>query len=113
MREPRLLRAGVLPAVIWVVACGGSDAPEAQPCWASAADGVAAQTMARACGTRIEVASERTEYSELFIEPSGGRTLVASVVPQRARRRDGTWGAIDTTLQEVNGAIAPVGTAAD
>ena len=113
MREPRLLRAGVLPALIWMAACGGSDAPDAQPCGASAADDVAAQTMARACGTRIEVVSERTEYSELFVDPSGGRTLVASVVPQRARRRDGTWGAIDTTLQEVDGAIAPVGTAAD
>lgn len=113
MRVPRLLRAGVLPAVIWVAACGGSDEPDARRCRARAADDVTAQTMARTCGTRVEVASQRTEYSALFVDPSGSRTLVAAVVPQHARRRDGTWGAIDTTLHEVDGAIAPAGTAAD
>jgi hypothetical protein len=98
---------------MWLAACGGSDEREGQPCAASAPDDVAAQTMARTCGARTEIASERTAYSELFVDPSGTRTLVASVVPQRARRRDGSWGAIDTTLQEVDGAIAPVGIVAD
>ncbi|HEX2685209.1 MAG TPA: hypothetical protein VHN14_01260, partial [Kofleriaceae bacterium] len=101
------------------VAGGPADASEiaqaiaAQRCDASAPDELAAETMAKSCGSRVEVESERTEYTELYVEPSGNRTMVAAVVPQRARRQNGTWGPIDTTLQQVGDQLAPVATAAD
>jgi hypothetical protein len=73
-------------------------APTAQRCRTTAADVHAAEAMARACGSSVEVASERSEYAEVYVEPSGSRTVVAALVPQRARRADGTWSAIDTTF---------------
>jgi hypothetical protein len=85
----------------------------ARPCDANAPDEFAAEAMAKVCGSRVEVESERTEYSELYVEPSGNRTIVTAVVPQRARRRDGTWGPIDTTLQQVGDELVPVATAAN
>lgn len=87
---------------------GGAGAAPTQPCATSMADARAAERMARACGTRVEVESERTERSEVYIEPSGLHMLSTSVVPVRARRRDGTWSPIDTTLERVAGQIAPV-----
>src|SRR6185436_12384446 len=89
---------------------GAPAAPATARCSASAADGEAASAMARACGSRVEVESERTEYSEVYVEPSGHHTLVASLVPQRARRLDGTWGAVDTTLARIGDQIAPTAT---
>jgi hypothetical protein len=88
-----------------------SAAASAVACLASAGDERAAETMARACGDRVEVESGRSEYAQLYVEPSGLRTLVTSVVPQRARRSDGTWGAIDTTLQRIGDTLAPAATA--
>jgi hypothetical protein len=85
----------------------------AQPCGPSAADELAAEAMAKACGSRVEVESGRTEYTELYVEPSGSRTIVAAIAPQRARRLDGTWGPIDTTLQQVGDLLAPMATAAN
>lgn len=122
----RLWTPGFTMAVI-LAACGGVGEPQsedndsstdtrvitAQPCGASAAKPLAAEAMARACGSRVEVESERTEYSELYVEPSGNRTVVTAVVPQRARRLDGTWGPIDTTLQQVGDQLAPMATAAN
>lgn len=90
-----------------------TQAVAAQPCSASAPDELAAEAMARACGNRVEVESERTEYSEIYVEPSGIRTFVTAIVPQRARRPDGTWGPIDTTLQQVGDQLVPAATAAD
>src|SRR5437868_12345672 len=72
----------------------------------------AAKAMAAACGCTVPVASERTEYSDVYVDPSGNHTIVTAVVPQRARRLDGTWGPIDTTLMQVGDAIAPVASAA-
>jgi hypothetical protein len=101
------------------VAGGGVDGVEVaqatatQPCDSSAPDEFGAETMAKACGSRVEVESERTAYTELYVEPSGDRTIVTAVVPQRARRQDGTWGPIDTTLQQVGDQLVPVATVAD
>jgi len=85
----------------------------AQQCPASAADELAAEAMAKACGSRVEVESGRSEYSEVYVEPSGNRTIVTAITPQRAKRLDGTWGQIDTTLQQVGDLIAPTATAAN
>lgn len=85
----------------------------AQPCGVSAGSEPAAETMARACGSRVEVESGRTEYAQLYVEPSGLRTIETAVVPQRARQLDGTWGPIDTTLQKVGDQLAPMATVAN
>jgi hypothetical protein len=120
---------GVLAITGALVACGMDDdapgtgedpagtasgtAEASLACAASAADEVTAAAMAKACGSTVEVESARTAFSELRVESSGIRTLVAALAPQRARRRDGTWGALDTTLERVSGVIAPRATAAN
>lgn len=43
----------------------------------------------------LRAASERDDCSQVFVDPSGTRTLVVSVVPQRTKRPDGTWGPAD------------------
>src|ERR1043166_5396632 len=86
-------------------ACSGGDesaAPEAAVEAAAPADGAAgcasagdeaaAERMGRACGNRIEVEAGRTEYTAVYVDPSGNRTMEVAVAPQRARRLDGTWG---------------------
>ncbi|HEY0481457.1 MAG TPA: LamG domain-containing protein [Kofleriaceae bacterium] len=115
-------------AVAAAGACGGSDEPQgpaedtaaaaapatsATPCAASAGDEVSANQIARTCGSRVEVESGRTEYAQVYVEPSGSRTIEATIAPQRAQRRDGTWGPIDTTLQRVGDLLAPTATAAN
>jgi hypothetical protein len=82
-------------------------------CAGSATDEVAAERMAKACGRRVEVEAGRTEYNEVYVEPSGLRTIETAIAPQRARRRDGAWGPIDTALQRVGDVLVPVATAAD
>jgi Concanavalin A-like lectin/glucanases superfamily len=82
-------------------------------CRSSAADAHTAEAMARACGNAVEVESERSEYEEVYVESSGNRTIVTSPAPQRARRRDGTWGPIDATLHRLGDELVPVATVAD
>jgi hypothetical protein len=82
------------------------------PCAAVAPSAATAAAMAAACGSRVEVEAERTEYSEVYVEPSGSHTIVTAVAPQRARRLDGTWGPIDTTLVQIGDAIVPAASAA-
>jgi hypothetical protein len=81
------------------------------PCAESAPDEDAAEQMARACGASVAVESARSEYADVLVDPAGLRTVVASVLPQRAKRLDGTWGAIDTTLLQIDGALVPAATA--
>src|SRR5262249_32676068 len=90
----------------------GAAAPT-RSCVASAPDERAAEQVAAACGARVEVESGRTEYSELYVEPSGQRTIATAVVAQRVRRHDGTWARIDTTLQHDGARIVPAATAAN
>jgi len=121
-------RARWLVAVAAVAACGGADEPQGgrddtaaesapasspSPCAASAGDELGAERMARTCGSRVEIESDRTEYQAVYVEPSGSRTIEAAIAPQRARRLDGRWGPIDTTLQRVGDLLAPVATAAN
>ena len=70
--------------------------------------------MAQACGSRVEVEAARTEYSQTFASPdgSGKLTIETSVLPQRAKRLDGSWGAIDTFLTRVGDRLVPVAAAA-
>ncbi|MEQ4304518.1 LamG-like jellyroll fold domain-containing protein [Plantactinospora sp. B6F1] len=49
----------------------------------------------------------------MLVDSAGVRTLVASATPQRVRRGDGTWSAIDPTLRRVGGGVVPAATLAD
>jgi hypothetical protein len=115
----RVTAAGIISVAAIFAACGDPEdgaAPEADPgstaiapprCDPSARDDLGAEAMARACGKAVEVESARGANTELYIDPSGARTLITSVVPHRAKRPDGTWGAIDLTLRADGDAIVP------
>ncbi|GHJ99406.1 hypothetical protein SY2F82_12040 [Streptomyces sp. Y2F8-2] len=60
---------------------------------------VQASTAAAASGEQVEVAAQRTETSQVFANPDGTFTQETSAVPVRVRRDDGSWTAIDTTLE--------------
>ncbi|HZM77409.1 MAG TPA: LamG domain-containing protein [Candidatus Limnocylindrales bacterium] len=102
---PALLFAGQLTVVVL------GQEPARAACAATAKDGVIAAAMAKTCGTRVEVESARSEFTRTFAEPSGLKTQEISAVPQRAKRRDGTWGAIDTTLQRAGIYLVPAAAA--
>ncbi len=106
--------AALLVMPVAAVAIGGTPAHAAAPsvsCLSVAGDDDAAAVMAKACGVRVAVESARTEYTETFAEPGGGQSMEVSVVPQRAKRLDGSWGAIDTGLRRIGGGWAPVAAA--
>lgn len=73
------------------------------------ADTSAPQTpaeQAAASGQPVEVAADRTEYSQTFANPDGTYTLKQATAPQRARDASGGWHDIDTTLvQRADGTI--------
>lgn len=134
MRRPRVVVIGIVSIAGVLAACGAPDdgspdgasaapgvapgpsgvGPGATPrCDASAGDDRTAQAIARTCGRSVEIESARSEYSELYVEPSGNRTLVTSVVPRRARHPDGAWGPIDLTLRQAGDELVPTATAAN
>ncbi|MFI7024754.1 LamG-like jellyroll fold domain-containing protein [Micromonospora sp. NPDC049900] len=78
-----------------------------------AADEAAAAALAAECGVSVEALSERTEFEQVMVEPSGSQTLTVAAVPQRVRRSNGSWAAIDPTLSVVDGAVVPAATLAD
>ena len=70
-------------------------------------EGSAAAT-AVASGAPVEALSDRTEYAEVFANPNRTFTYRVAPVPQRARRADGTWAAVETPLRrQADGSIAP------
>ncbi|KAB1162168.1 LamG domain-containing protein [Micromonospora sp. AMSO12t] len=83
--------------------CGSAEAP----------DEAAAARLAAACGRPVEALSERTEYAHVTVAPDGVRKLVAAVAPQRVRRADGSWAAIDPGLRQRGDRLVPTATLAD
>jgi hypothetical protein len=80
-----------------------------RPCATRAADGAAAAAMASRCGQRVEALSGRTPYAQVFANADGTMTLEQTAVPRWARRADGAWTDVDTTLRfTAGGAVAPV-----
>lgn len=64
-------------------------------------------------GRPVEVLAQRTPWSQTFALPSGRLELRESPVPVRARRADGSWAAVDTTLRRrADGSVAPEATVA-
>jgi len=75
---------------------------------------VAASAAAVASGDRVEVTAQRTETSQVFANPDGTFTQETNAAPVRARRADGSWAAIDTTLEASgDGSIRAKSTATD
>jgi hypothetical protein len=116
-RFPALALALALVLSATVLAAPGvlrALAPASMPC-ASApqADAAAAAAAAQRCGQRVEVAAMRSETGQVFANPSGTLTLVASAVPQRVRLAGGSWAGISTALrQQPGGWWTPEATAA-
>ncbi|MEV0901743.1 LamG-like jellyroll fold domain-containing protein [Actinoplanes sp. NPDC049802] len=115
----RFISAGT----VTVVSAFALVAPSAMPGPAAAAPAVApdaapdegaAVAAARRHGKRVEALSERTEFTQVFAEPSGQLTYESAAVPQRVRRSNGSWADIDVELARgKDGLLRPAATLAD
>ena len=71
----------------------------------------AASATAGACGKRVEAIGDRTEYGQVFANPSGDFTLEQHVAPIFAHGADGSWRAVDTKLHfAADGMVVPAAT---
>src|SRR4051794_13810431 len=91
-----IMNRGLIMAIALVACAGNDDVPResgdtptpavseqssavfAEPCAPSAPDDSTAAAMAKACDRAVEIESARDEYSELYVDPSGSRTIVAA-----------------------------------
>ncbi|XVX18961.1 hypothetical protein ACQP1U_11505 [Actinomycetota bacterium] len=70
-------------------------------------DGVSAGVTARAQGSRVEIVSERTEFTSTWANPDGTRTTQAHAGQIRFRDKDRKWQPVDLGLQELtDGSVA-------
>ncbi|MBM0206319.1 VCBS repeat-containing protein [Micromonospora sp. STR1s_5] len=68
----------------------------------------AAARMAEDCDRRVEVTSQRTETTQVYVNADGTSTVEQHAYPQRARRADGGWTALDPTLVKApDGTLMP------
>lgn len=116
LQAHRLLPAAMAAAVgltgaVWgprpVLATPG---PVAEAAVSAAADEPSARLQALRTGKRVEVPSATTETVRVFANPSGSMTAEISAVPQRVRRTDGGWTAVDTRLVFAGGVVRPAAT---
>ncbi|WP_018348457.1 carboxypeptidase regulatory-like domain-containing protein [Longispora albida] len=96
-----------------VVSCPAvSLAADGRP--AEAATFAQASAAARQGRKPVEVLEARTETAQVFAAPDGSFTYTEHMVPQRARRANGTWADIDTKLRRnPNGTVSPGATTMD
>ncbi|MEU8575341.1 LamG-like jellyroll fold domain-containing protein [Streptomyces asoensis] len=109
VRRPHGLISGItsiaLLATLPTLALGAQVA-EAQVTAERSEQSAVAQAMAS--GKPVEVTSDLTEYSRTTANPDGSLTLVQSTTPQRVKRADGTWDAVDPTLERrPDGTVGP------
>ncbi|GAA0723036.1 hypothetical protein GCM10010199_31250 [Dactylosporangium roseum] len=84
-------------------------APAPVTCPASADDAPAALRAAASCKGQVEVASARSERSQVFANPMGTFTGMESAVVQRVRDGHGGWARPDATLRRTaDGGYEPV-----
>ena len=77
---------------------------------AVAADVAAASQLAREQGSRVEAASERTEFFSTFVNPDGTLTTELHAGPTRFRNAAGQWQDVDLTMVELpGGGVGPKG----
>ncbi len=121
-RRPLLSRAVAVGVVAFAAVMPwaphkATAAPAAAPsvtCLAEQPTATAAVAMAAACGAPVEDVSSRTQLSQVYINPTGTRTLVGSAVPQRVRRADGSWAKVDPLLRVgIDGYLVPNATVTD
>ncbi|MFI6763435.1 LamG domain-containing protein [Micromonospora sp. NPDC050417] len=96
-----LATAATVAATVGVPAQAASASPQAVGKQAGplvAPNASAASTVARSSGERVEVASATSELTRVFAKPEGGFEFESAVVPQRARRADGSWADINLVL---------------
>lgn len=100
-------RAQITSALTVLAVVAGGSLMVAPPSYAATApvtsavtapDEASAQRLAERTDSRVEVTSQRTEYSQMFAEPTGNFTYESAVVPQRVHRADGSWADVDLTL---------------
>ncbi|MET9379794.1 LamG domain-containing protein [Streptomyces sp. NPDC002928] len=107
------LLGGVVPAAGVVAATpaladDGSTAAAVDSTPESEASALAAET-----GERVAVDAVTTESSQVFANPDGTFTQEMNAAPVRARKDDGSWAAIDTTLvREADGSVRAKNTTA-
>ncbi|MGH3099235.1 MAG: RHS repeat-associated core domain-containing protein [Streptosporangiales bacterium] len=114
MRIPLLSALGTrwyvaaVAAAAVVVASGGyagyappaaADAAQKDPAARHASAEARAAVQAHATGKRVEVKPDRTATSTTFAKPKGGFVTEASAGPSRVRQKDGSWAAVDQSLQ--------------
>ncbi|MEV6527643.1 LamG domain-containing protein [Longispora sp. NPDC051575] len=74
-------------------------------------DEAAAVAAAKQFSQRVEVSRHRSETVQVFANPDGTLVWEESLTPQRVRRGDGSWAAVDTTLKrDADGSVRPVAT---
>jgi RHS repeat-associated protein len=102
-------QAGVAPPA--AAAAAAPSAPAAATAGTATRDDLAAARItARSTGKKVEVLRERTDVTQVFANPDGSLTMTSSARPERVKRADGTWAAIDTTLAASGGGIRPAAT---
>ncbi|MEV5340274.1 DNRLRE domain-containing protein [Streptomyces sp. NPDC052676] len=72
----------------------------------------AARRNAKIQGRRIELVSQRTETSTVYVNPDGTLTAETYAGPVRVRQDDGSWEQIDTGLADEGAALEPEAAAA-
>ncbi len=88
-----------LVAGVVVVPSAAAPAATSKPMAPLAArDAGSASRLAQETGQRVEVAAGRSELTQVFALPDGGFQQESAVVPQRARRADGSWAPVDLSL---------------
>lgn len=113
-RYVRASAAVVISATIVVAVSASDEQPAQAAAPSSAVAGASAEVSAAiSSGSRVEVMAERTEFVQVFAEPTGRLTYEASAVPQRVQRDDRSWVDIDTRLTEKDGSLRPAATLAD
>ncbi|HWG98758.1 MAG TPA: LamG domain-containing protein [Pilimelia sp.] len=116
-RRPRSL--GLLLSLValsagFAVAAAPTPVAAASVCAEEAATESSAAQLAVRCGRRVEIGSARTEYATAYAQPDGRLTFESAVVPQRARKPDGSWAAVDLALvRQPDGTLRPAVSVAD
>ncbi|WAZ23051.1 DNRLRE domain-containing protein [Streptomyces cinnabarinus] len=73
----------------------------------------AARRNAKIQNRRIELVSQRTGTSTVYVNPDGTLTAESYAGPVRVQREDGSWQPIDTQLADEGAALEPEAAAAD
>jgi Concanavalin A-like lectin/glucanases superfamily len=119
MRTPNaLISAAVLTGLLLagpaaLVTALGHARPALAAAVTAAPDEAAAAAAARSAGAPVEALSDRTPYAQVFANPGGTFSFVATPVPQRVQNPDGSWSGLDTALRRrSDGSLAPGGSLA-